>query len=94
MTFARILIATDFSDIAAAAVQRGTQLAQITGAEVVLVHVIENTWYPGTFGLGPMPLPDLEQQVRKAARERLEKMKAEEMPEGVKCRTLLLEGVP
>lgn len=94
MTFARILIATDFSDISTKAVLRGLQLAQETRAEVLLVHVIENTWYPGTFGVSPLPLPDLEQQVRKAARDRLEKMKTETTPPGVSCRTLLREGVP
>ena len=94
MTFARILIATDFSDISTKAVQRGLKLAQTTGAEVVLVHVIENTWYPGTFGVGPVPLPDLEQQVRKAARERMDRVQLEMVPKGVASRTLIREGVP
>ncbi len=94
MPFARILIATDFSDIATKAVQRGVELARITKAEVVLVHVVENTWYPGTFGVGPIPLPDLEQQVRTAALERLEKTKAELVPKDVKCKTSLRHGVP
>jgi nucleotide-binding universal stress UspA family protein len=94
MSFSRILIATDFSDLAANATQRGLQLARQTGAEVVLLHVIENTWYPGTFGVGPLPLPDLEQQVRKAARERLDRLHQELAPSGLKCRTLLREGVP
>jgi nucleotide-binding universal stress UspA family protein len=94
MTFARILIATDFSDIAAKAVQRGVQLARSVKAEVLLVHIIENTWYPGTFSMVPMPLPDLEAQVRKAAQERLAKCKAELVPADVPCRIALRDGVP
>jgi len=94
MTFKHILIATDFSDLAARGVKRGAEFARATNATVVLLHVIENTWYPGTFGMGAMPLPDLESEVRKAAKERLEKTKAEITAAGVSCRTLLRDGVP
>lgn len=94
MTFQQILIATDFSDLSRRGVDRGIELARATGARVVLLHVIENTWYPGTFGMGAMPLPDLESEVRKAATERLEKMRTELAGKGVTCRALLRDGVP
>jgi nucleotide-binding universal stress UspA family protein len=94
MTFQRILIATDFSDLSRRGVDRGMELARATKATVLLLHVVENTWYPGTFGMGAMPLPDLESEVRKAATQRLDKLKSEFDGNGVSCRTLLRDGVP
>ncbi|MEZ5966165.1 MAG: universal stress protein [Planctomycetota bacterium] len=94
MTFKRILIATDFSDLAARGVQCGIDLARATKASVLLLHVIENTWYPGTFGMGAMPLPDLESEVRKAAKERLDKLATELGTSEVNCRVQLRDGVP
>ena len=54
----------------------------------------EIRWAMTVLRMGPMPLPDLEQQVRKAARERLEKTKTELVPKDVTCRTVLRDGVP
>lgn len=94
MTFQHILIATDFSELARKGVECGIQLARATKAKVSLLHVIENTWYPGTFGMGAMPLPDLESEVRKAAKERMEKLKAAFDDGSTLCRILLRDGVP
>lgn len=94
MAFKKLLIATDFSELAARALLRGIELARASNAGVTLLHVVENTWYPGTFGVGPMPLPDFEQQIKAAARDRLEALRKEFVPDGMTCRTLLVDGVP
>lgn len=94
MAFKTLLIATDFSELAARAVLQGVELARSAGAGLILLHVVENTWYPGTFGVGPMPLPDFEQQIKAAARDRLEAIRKELVPPGMSCRTLLADGVP
>jgi universal stress protein A len=94
MAFKKLLIATDFSEIATRALLRGIEIARFADASVVLLHVVENTWYPGTFGVGPMPLPDFEMQIKGAARERMETLRKEFVPQGMSCRTLLSDGVP
>ncbi len=94
MTFKRILIATDFSDLARRAVDQGLALAGHHKAEAILVHVIENSWYAGTYGLGPLPIAEFEKEVRSAANTRMDKLLAEAVPAGVKCRKLIREGTP
>lgn len=94
MTFKRILIATDFSDLARFAVSQGAALAQHHKAEMLLVHVIENSWYAGTYGLGPVPMPDFEKEIRAAADARMAKLQAEAVPAGVSCRAIIREGTP
>lgn len=70
----RILIATDLSTPADYAVQRGAMLARQTGAEVLLLHVLED-WPRGE--LPPLESPLMEetrQALTQAAEESLQQM--------------------
>jgi nucleotide-binding universal stress UspA family protein len=68
-----VLVATDFSPTAEAAVQWGGELARSRGGRVVLVHAVD-VHGPLTDFL-PSP-PDLDERVRLAAAERLEETAA------------------
>jgi nucleotide-binding universal stress UspA family protein len=78
-----ILVATDFSVTAGLALDRACELAAEHGAEVVLVHVL---------GPNPIPMagpevmvlpPNLDEQLREASREALDRAIAEAKDRGV-----------
>ena len=76
MSFQRILCPTDFSPVAAAALERATMLARTFGAELILVHVVQTFAYP-VFDLGLVGvMPQLQEEQVQRARERLEQTKA------------------
>ena len=86
----KILVPTDFSANAVPALDWATDMAALTGAEVVLAHVIESPIYPFGFGVGS--LPDVERELAKSAGRELEKIAEERRGKGVEIRTLLCHG--
>jgi nucleotide-binding universal stress UspA family protein len=49
----RILVPVDFSEASESAVQHATEVAQTYGAEVHLLHVVEEVVYPSAYGVEP-----------------------------------------
>ncbi|MBL8753249.1 MAG: universal stress protein [Planctomycetes bacterium] len=91
MSFQRILCPTDFSPVAAAALERATMLARTFGAELILVHVVQTFAYP-VFDLGLVGvMPQLQEEQVQRARERLEQTKAG-LGSGLVVRTDLRTG--
>ncbi|MGH0034965.1 MAG: universal stress protein [Myxococcota bacterium] len=90
-----ILIATDFSETAEAAVARGCALAKHRGARVVLTHAMGLA--PYAVG-GPPPVAaipqDLEQAVREAAERRLDLIAEQCEKDGVAAQTEVDTGEP
>jgi nucleotide-binding universal stress UspA family protein len=60
----RILVPVDFSTAAKVAVQHATEIAQTYGAEVHLLHVVEEVVYPSAYGIEPALFPKDEVVVR------------------------------
>jgi nucleotide-binding universal stress UspA family protein len=52
----RILVPVDFSEAAEMAVQHAKEIAQTYGAEIHLLHVIEEVMYPSAYGVEMPPL--------------------------------------
>jgi nucleotide-binding universal stress UspA family protein len=90
----RILVPTDFSDNSLVAMDYACWLAQVLKAEVSILHVAEPHVYPAAFGLGSVNLPELEQKLRAAAVERVDRLKSEKVPAGVAARAAVVDGVP
>ena len=92
----RILVATDFGEAAAVALQRAVALAQAQGAELLLLlHVIPPWPYPlGATDAGASGLPTLFGEVRRSCEERLAELCRREVPTDVPSRTLVREGTP
>jgi len=53
----RILVPVDFSEAAEMAVHHATEIAQTYGAEVHLLHVVEEVVYPSAYGIEPALFP-------------------------------------
>lgn len=95
--YARILIATDGSDLADRAIDHGLQLAKVAGSEVTIVTVTEPATLVGggyaTVAGGVIdPLPELIEAQEKAARELLERAAKRAADQGVTAKTVLVDN--
>ncbi len=70
----RILVPTDFSDIANEALNYAVELAQIQRASLDILHVIEEPTFPSFYGAGALALYGKIPDVRTLADEALEKL--------------------
>lgn len=95
--YARILIATDGSDLADRAIDHGLQLAKVAGSEVTIVTVTEPATLVGggyaTVAGGVIdPLPELIEAQDKAARDLLERAAKRAADQGVTAKTVLVDN--
>jgi nucleotide-binding universal stress UspA family protein len=73
----RVLVPVDFSDASDAAVQHGKEIAQTYGAEIDLLHVVEEPFYPPAYGPDVTSFPT--QEVVERVEEQLAEMAREEI---------------
>jgi nucleotide-binding universal stress UspA family protein len=95
--YARILIATDGSELADRALDHGLQLAKLAGSEVTVVTVTEPATvvgggYATVAGTVIDPLPELIEAQDKAARELLERTAKRAADQGVTVKTVLVDN--
>ena len=94
ITLKKILLPTDFSDSAAAAMPYARDMALTFGAQIELVHVHQLPIYTGAFAYGTIDLPaNYAEDTRKALLTRLEEHR-EKLGPDVEVKTMLVEGVP
>jgi len=89
----RILMPTDGSPCSEQAIEKGLECAQKLGAEVDFLYVIENPME--ALWVTPEAVPyafELVEDLKKAAKEALERAKGLAEKAGVACQTLLVEG--
>ena len=87
----RILVPTDFSESSNLALRYGKEFAKTFGAELHLLHVIEDTLLYG----GSMPVPPVVfEEMEKTVREQFKKLVTDEEREDLKARTLSRTGSP
>jgi len=73
----RVLAPVDFSDASETAIQHAKEIAFTYGAEIDLLHVVEEPFYPTEYGLGPASFPtqevldNVEKQLGDLAREQI-----------------------
>lgn len=99
--FQNLLVATDFSDPAAVAMESAVALARQSGAKLTVVHVIRDI--PGVFAtfdygtgwqLTPDELDRLQTSQREDAERRLEELAATYRTSGLVIATRVLVGLP
>ncbi len=90
----RILVPTDFSDSARHAFAYGLSFASEYGAELLLLHVVEQVPMGYASELFPAPMAEVFQQVSGYARTELARLKAEVADKGVAVRERLAQGKP
>ena len=97
MTWNRIMVPTDGSDLSAQAFPLATELAQAQGAEVLLVQVVPLPVLPMYTGMSPGSGAVYQQvldDARSLAESQLEDHAAQLRTKGLTVRTLLGEGIP
>ncbi len=94
-SYKRILLTTDFSDYSKVAIPHAVQLAQLFGAELVVLHVLQPLLTPVDFAWGPMALSeDWEDQRTRHSQKYLEEWVASELPSDLRVRSILAHGTP
>lgn len=72
-----IIVPTDLSDLSKAAIPHARALAEAWGAQVVLVYVIPPSSYPTYHVVRMGGFPNLDEEMRKAAKGQLQRLAAE-----------------
>ncbi len=95
--YARILIASDGSELADRAVDHGVQLAKLAGSEVTIVTVTEPVTivgggYATVVGGVVDPIPELIEAQEKSARELLQRAANRAADQGVTAKTILVDN--
>jgi nucleotide-binding universal stress UspA family protein len=97
--FQKILVATDFSDCASAALSQAVWLAKLVGAEITVMHVVPlTTETMATFSTNPWYVAanaeDIEQRLRQGIERRLQEAISPHRSSGVKLACKTLWGAP
>jgi nucleotide-binding universal stress UspA family protein len=101
ITFRKILVATDFSEHAAAALHQAVHLAQLMGSALTVVHVIQGVaWavesrvYEASWRIPAAEIKKVERKLRQQAEERLAEVIAPYRSVQQNIRALVLVGKP
>ena len=89
----KILVPLDFSDGSIAAERRAEELARVLNAQLVLLHVVDDTPFMLVDGGGYMPVSAL-QQYEAVSQQKLENCVRDAERSGVSVRGKLLHGRP
>ena len=92
MQIRKILVPTDFSEESKKALRYGIELARASGAELLLVHVVEFMVYPSSLGMWPVILPAQDKELHERLGKALEDMRVKQVPAQISSRALLLDG--
>ena len=90
----RILVPTDFSESARHALLYGQSFAKEYGAELLLLHVVENLTVGYASDLFPVPMAEVFQEISGYAKAELAKLAQEAKQRGVAVAELVAQGKP
>lgn len=90
----KVLVPTDFSDSARHAFTYGLSFAREYGAELVLLHVVENLTVGYASDLFPVPMAEVFQEISGYAKTELAKLAEEAKQKGVAVSELVAQGKP
>ncbi len=89
--YSKILVAVDGSESAGQALTEALRLAAALGAELTVVHVIDNSYL--RYEVGYVDLTDLRTGLIDAGQMLLDQAKAKAAASQVKCQTLMIDEV-
>jgi nucleotide-binding universal stress UspA family protein len=90
----KVLVPTDFSDSARQALRYGMSFAKEYGAELVLLHVVENLTVGYASDLFPVPMAEVFQEISGYAKTELAKLGEEARRRGITVREEVSQGKP
>ena len=91
----KVLVPTDFSESARHALRYGVSFAKEYGAELVLLHVVENLTVGYASDLFPVPMAEVFQEISGYAKAELAKLGEEARePRRSRCSEQVVQGKP
>ncbi len=90
----KVLVPTDFSDSARQALKYGMSFAKEYGAELVLLHVVENLTVGYASDLFPVPMAEVFQEISGYAKTELAKLGTEARARGLTVQEQVVQGKP
>ncbi len=90
----KVLVPTDFSDSARQALRYGMSFAKEYGAELVLLHVVENLTVGYASDLFPVPMAEVFQEISGYAKSELTKLGEEARARGLRVEEQVAQGKP
>jgi nucleotide-binding universal stress UspA family protein len=90
----KVLVPTDFSDSARQALRYGMSFAKEYGAELVLLHVVENLTVGYASDLFPVPMAEVFQEISGYAKSELAKLGEEARARGITVQEQVVQGKP
>jgi len=90
----KVLVPTDFSDFSKLAIQYGLSFCREYGAKMILLHVLEDPFYPATGASFGFDMSDFFTRMEAESRERLEEIVTPEMAKGIDIERVLVRGTP
>ncbi|MCR4418409.1 MAG: universal stress protein [Ignavibacteria bacterium] len=94
LTISKILIPIDFSEYSKMALDYAVQFAKKFNSELTLIYVIEPIVYPSDFGLGQIPINQVDFEIQSRAEEELKKLIEEKVPSEIKASYVVKTGKP
>jgi len=90
----RVLVPTDFSDYSELALQYGVSFCREYGAEMILLHVLEDPFYPATGASFGFDMSDFFTRMEAETRSRLEEIVSSEAARDIKIQPMIVRGTP
>jgi nucleotide-binding universal stress UspA family protein len=94
LKISKILVPVDFSEYSKMALDYAVQFAKQFNSELTLIYVIEPIVYPSDFGLGQIPINQVDFEIQSRAEEELQKLINEKIPAEVKSNYVVKTGKP
>ncbi len=90
----KILVPIDFSDYSKSALKYAVNFCKNFNAEMILIYVVEPVIYPPDFSMGQIAIPSVNAEWDERARQELDKLAKEEIPDSVPVKTIIKTGKP
>lgn len=90
----KILVPIDFSEYSKMSLDYAIEFSKIFKSELFLIYVIEPIIYPSDFGLGQIPINQVDFEIQSRAEDELKKLINEKMPADMKCTCIVKTGKP
>ena len=90
----KILVPIDFSDYSKSALKYAVNFSKNNKAEMILIYVVEPVIYPPDFSMGQIAIPSVNAEWDERAKQELDKLAKEHIPQGVQVKTIIKTGKP
>ncbi len=90
----KILIPVDFSEYSKMALDYSIEFSKKFNSELILIYVIEPIVYPSDFGLGQIPINQVDFEIQSKAESELKKLVEEKIPSELKATYVVRTGKP